>query len=155
MTRPKIGVLKVYDQLVKVVEQDPERFDRRAKNNQPPVYVHHGEPVCLTACVMGDLGVPLTVLKVLDREEKGPGSIQLLGTGTPLRKRFTGSAWQLMIYMQRYNDRGWSWSSILRQLNTDIRRIQCQPQWGSALEDYSWRRSIADQLTARDQEASR
>jgi hypothetical protein len=103
-------VQKVSAALDQVIESNPLHTDRRASTGKLGCrYMEHGEPACLVACVMAQLGVSLGVLKMLDDEGTAPGSVQLRGTIHPIRKRFTPSAWDLLVYLQRENDAGWEW----------------------------------------------
>lgn len=101
------AVMRVLDALI---AQDPGRRDRRAASGELECrYVEHGRPACLAAAVLDGLGVSMGLLKSLDRELKD-GSVQLVGSRSPIRKRFTDSAWELLSALQWCNDYGLSWA---------------------------------------------
>jgi hypothetical protein len=111
MSRVRYDVQDVRRALDELVESSPDTQDRRVLSDVlVPRYVEHGEPTCLSACIMVKLGVSVNVLKTLDRYGSDHQPVQLASVDHPLRRRFTAEAWDLLAYLQRHNDRGYSWS---------------------------------------------
>lgn len=109
-----ITIIDVYAQLKQTVSADPRRIDRRPSADLPPRYLDQGQPACLVAVVLAELGVSTGVLRALDREPGSRGAgIRLWGSFHPVQKRFTRDAWALLALVQAGNDRGYSWQWVI------------------------------------------
>lgn len=114
MAKKKINARQVRDALLALAEAQPDRIDRRAASGELiPVYVEKGLPACIAAQVMFDLGIPIGMIKQLDRELSGSGGVILRLSENILRRRFTSAAWMLLDEVQRENDSGRSWGGVV------------------------------------------
>lgn len=96
--------------LDEVVAEEPARVDRRAASGMLcGRYTEHGKPCCLVGEMLYRMGYSIGRLKVLDRAADG-NPVQL--RGSDLGRRFTPLAFDLLCYLQRLNDWGWSWERI-------------------------------------------
>lgn len=118
MSRERIGVDRVradLDELVKLERSE----DPRVARGLPGRYMEHGEPCCLVARLMFAEGISIGQLKDLDHAEGRPGGGQeLRDVKGPIKHRYTPQAWDLLVYLQKCNDRGWSWAACRKEAFT-------------------------------------
>lgn len=109
MSRRKHTAAQVMRALDELINEDPERVDRRAATGRLECrYVEHGRPACLAAAVLDRMGFSTGLLKTLDHELRD-GSVLLWGSRTPIRRRFSDPAWELLSALQACNDNGQTW----------------------------------------------
>lgn len=121
MSKKKIDARQVMDTLRTLAAEQPDRVDRRADSGVlVPKYVEHGLPSCIAAQAMYDLGIPMGMIKQLDRELSGTGGIILRLSDSLMRRRFTPAAWSLLDYVQRRNDWAMTWGKVMDDLHRDV-----------------------------------
>lgn len=105
MSKAKYDVPRVRTSLEALGKQFPDRYDQRVAAGHKPRYFYHGDPSCLGAYLLLDLGFSEKTIKHLDDGE----SVQVQAAA--FRKRFTPEAWALVEWVQKHNDgaRHWGW----------------------------------------------
>lgn len=128
-------VIDVHTHLTEVVSREPDRRDPRSTRNLGLRYIDGGRPACLVAQILADLGVSLGVLRALDAESgRGGGGVRLQHSQHPIRRRFTGDAWSLLVLLQRMNDSGEDW-----KLSAELAVARFTQQTGIVLSaDICW-----------------
>lgn len=106
----KLDVGDVERAMERTVARFPQHRDERVIQGHDPRYVYHGNPWCMVAVVLDELGFGVKRLKALDKA--GAYRIDQIH---PLRPRFTREAWELLAWVQRRNDGGRAWDWILRE----------------------------------------
>jgi hypothetical protein len=111
MSRSRYTVQQVREALDAVVIENPERRDRRAAEDVPggSRYVEQGQCACLASEILHRLGFSVKRLKTLDKAADGD-PIHL--SGSDLAAYFEPLAFDLLIFLQNKNDRGWTWGRV-------------------------------------------
>jgi hypothetical protein len=113
----KITVDVVHAALLEVVEEEPERRDRRAEDGLCARYMDQGQPNCLVAKVLLRLGYSTGVLRQLDREfptgELCHAGVRVVESRHPALRRIEPAALKLLQYVQDQQDRGHEWGAIV------------------------------------------
>lgn len=148
MSKKKIDARQVMDTLRRLAEEQPDRVDRRADSGMlAPKYVEHGLPSCIAAQAMHDLGIPMGMIKQLDREVTGTGGVILRTSQSLMRRRFTPAAWNLLDYVQRRNDWAMTWGRVMEDLRRDV--ASTSRSYVNYRAQYSWVLEI-EELEAGD-----
>lgn len=106
MSTTKIDATAVRDILTVVAGERPDHHDRRAATGTlSPRYAEHGCPACLVGEIMFRLGIKISILKEMHET-------QLRHIRHPVKKRFTPSAWEMLLAIQWCNDRNESWEQV-------------------------------------------
>lgn len=108
MSRERIDVPQVLADLEELVALE-KAGDPRVARGLPGRYMEHGEPCCLVARLMFKEGISTGQLKELDAPRTGGGGLDLRSVRGPIKHRYTPKAWDLLLFLQKCNDRGWSW----------------------------------------------
>lgn len=120
----KIDVAQVRVVLERIAATEPGRRDRRA-GVLPARYLDQGQPNCLVALVLHDLGISIGVLRALDREyptgEIIHAGVRVVESRNPALRRFTPNALKLLDYVQRRQDDGQPWGALIKQALTPDR----------------------------------
>lgn len=115
----RIDVRAVRQALDTVARRDPYRKDRRVKDGLPARYIDQGQPNCLVAAVLVELGFPTTLLRDLDRERPVgalfSAGVDIAESNHPALKRIDPVARQLLQYCQRRQDSGYLWQYIAEE----------------------------------------
>lgn len=127
--RGKITVAQVRAVLEEIAATEPDRRDRRA-GLLPPRYVDQGQPNCLVALVLERLGISLGVLRQLDQEhptgEIVHAGVRVAESRNPSLRRFDRAALDLLDHVQRQQDAGRTWGSIVCDA---FNRTRFTPDW--------------------------
>lgn len=107
-------VIRVMDE---VIDQNPEKIDRRAEGRLGCVYAEHGAAACLVGAILVGLGVEVRTLRALDREGKYIGESE-----EPFWRRFQPEGLALLSFLQRQNDGRWTWDTARERAFTVERR---------------------------------
>lgn len=115
----RVDVRAVRTALDTVAARHPYRKDRRAKDGLPPRYIDQGQPNCLVAMVLVELGFPPTLLRELDRElpvgTLHREAVDIAESRHPALRRMDPLARQLLQWCQRRQDSGCIWQYIAEE----------------------------------------
>ncbi len=96
------------------LQQDPRAIDGR-----PLRYIDQGKPGCLVAVILHRLGMPIAVLRSLDRERPlgavTTSGVKIAESRHPWLRRLDPKARALLEYLQDVQDRGFSWRRAIRE----------------------------------------
>lgn len=112
----KYDLDKVIQAMDQVIDEQPERIDRRAEGRLGCVYAEHGAAACLVGEMLANLGVEVRTLKGLDREGK-----YIHESEHPFWRRFQPEARDLLSFLQWQNDDRWTWDAARKRAFT-VRR---------------------------------
>lgn len=116
MPRYRYTTAQLVELLREMPEQDRARVDKRAARDLDPRYVEHGEPCCLVAHLLLQVGVPVHVLKALDLEAgTGSATPKLRESRHPFWGRFEPAARSLLDFLQFVQDYGRPWGEVARE----------------------------------------
>lgn len=118
MARQRHSLDQVIEVMDRVVDTDPARRDDAARSGLGGRYARHGKPCCLVGEILIELGASVGTLKELDRE-----GLTIDNSQHPFWRRFEPVARDLMVSLQKKNDRGIQWG----QVRWDLFRID--PYW--------------------------
>lgn len=126
----RISVADVRGAMAVVAAEDPDHSDRRAEDDLSPRYIVHGQPSCLVARVLEQLGFSRGVLRDLDRcrevgdwRKSNGGGARIGVSWHPALKKIDPAARQLLEWVQSRQDRGQCWGFIADQAFK-------KPRWG-------------------------
>lgn len=105
----KIDVPRVRTSLEKLGARFGDHRDPRVIAGHNPRYFYHGEPNCLGAHLLLDLGFNVKTIRHLDDDE----SLRIRAAA--INKRFTLPAWELVVWVQEHNDDGRAWGWIAHE----------------------------------------
>jgi len=105
--------------LDRVVDDDPARTDRRIEAHLNPRYLDQGQPTCLVAELLIELGYRTALLRDLDREHSvghvAATGVRIHESRHPALKRLDPKARRLLQFLQNRQDRGQCWDFIAEQ----------------------------------------
>ncbi len=132
MSKNRIPLAVIAAAVKRVCAAAPTRVDRRPKDGLPPRYMVDGVPVCLVAKVLHELGFTAGQIHALDREF-APGELVHAGVRIeesrhPALRRLDPLGVQLLAYVQRGQDRRWSWGEVARAALT-VPRLRVWATW--------------------------
>lgn len=115
----KVHVSDVRDALDAVAGRHPYRKDRRHSDSLPPRYIDQGQPACLVALILIELGFSANLLRDLDRERPvgtlHTAGVQISESQHPALRRIDPLAMQLLRYLQGMQDSGYLWSFLAQE----------------------------------------
>lgn len=138
MSRERIDVPQVLTDLEELVELE-KAGDPRVARGLPGRYMEHGEPCCLVARLMFKEGISSGQLKALDHAEgRLGGGQELFSVKGPIKHRYTPKAWDLLLFLQKCNDRGWSWDWCRKEALTVSRYFFTHRHLPAYRDTHTW-----------------
>jgi hypothetical protein len=121
----RITVALLREALEEIVAEQPEWVDERPALELPPRYVTHGQPACLVARVLTRMGYSIGILRALDLEfrqgEIATAGVRIVESRHPALRRLEPQARLLLEFVQRGQDRGFTWGHIIQSAFTPSR----------------------------------